>query len=348
MNELIKIETNENGDVRVSGRELHAFLEVKTPYIKWFPRMVEYAFTEGEDFWTNLSESTGGRPATDHMMTIDMAKELCMVQRTERGKQARQYFLSVEKDWNSPAKQRTERGKQARQYFLSVEKDWNSPAKVMARALMYAQKQIESLGSTVQVQQQQIAELQPKATYYDLILQCKNAIPISVIAKDYGYSARKMNELLNEYGIQFKQGKNGPWLLYQKYADKGYTNTKTQNFPDKDGDKDAELPRQGRRHVRPRPHVLDAERPHLPLRLAEVEEHPADDGAGAGGRDGGELTWKRRKSRRWTDTNTATSSSRTSARRPTKSRRSSGFPARKPWNPPSNSYAGTLEGMKRR
>ena len=211
MNELIKIETNENGDARVSGRELHAFLEVKTPYIKWFPRMAEYAFIEGEDFWTNLSESTGGRPATDHMMTIDMAKEICMVQRTERGKQARQYFLSVEKDWNSPAK-------------------------VMARALMYAQKQIESLGSTVQVQQQQIAELQPKATYYDLILQCKDAIPISVIAKDYGYSARKMNELLNEYGIQFKQGKNGPWLLYQKYADKGYTNTKTQNFPDKDGD----------------------------------------------------------------------------------------------------------------
>ena len=84
MNELIKIETNENGDARVSGRELHAFLEVKTPYIKWFPRMVEYAFTEGEDFWTNLSESTGGRPATDHMMTIDMAKEICMVQRTER------------------------------------------------------------------------------------------------------------------------------------------------------------------------------------------------------------------------------------------------------------------------
>ena len=217
MNELIKIETNENGDARVSGRELHAFLEVKTPYIKWFPRMTEYGFTEGEDFNSDKNvrvQHEGNREVSreviDHMMTLDMAKELCMIQRTERGKQARQYFLSVEKDWNSPAK-------------------------VMSRALMYAQKQIESLGSTVQVQQQQIAELQPKATYYDLILQCKNAIPISVIAKDYGYSARKMNELLNEYGIQFKQGKNGPWLLYQKYADKGYTNTKTQNFPDKDG-----------------------------------------------------------------------------------------------------------------
>lgn len=87
MNELIKIETNENGDARVSGRELHV-LEVETPYNKWFPRMAEYGFTEGEDFWTNLSESTGGRPATDHMMTLDMAKELCMIQRNERGKQA--------------------------------------------------------------------------------------------------------------------------------------------------------------------------------------------------------------------------------------------------------------------
>ena len=210
MNELIRVTYDREQRPTVMGRDLHEALGIRTAYKDWFPRMCEYGFTEGTDFCSILSESTGGRPATDHMMTVDMAKEICMVQRTERGKQARQYFLSVEKDWNSPAK-------------------------VMSRALMYAQKQIESLGSTVQVQKQQIAELQPKATYYDLILQCKNAIPISVIAKDYGYSARKMNELLNEYGIQFKQGKNGPWLLYQKYADKGYTNTKTQNFPDKDG-----------------------------------------------------------------------------------------------------------------
>lgn len=207
MNELIKINTNQNGEPRISGRELHAFLEVKTAYKDWFPRMAEYGFTEGVDFSSNLSESTGGRPAIDHSMTIDMAKELCMIQRNERGKQARQYFLAVEKAWNSPEK-------------------------IMARALVYANKKIESLGTTIQVQQQQIAELQPKATYYDLILQCKNAIPISTIAKDYGYSARKLNEMLNEYGVQFKQGKNSPWLLYQKYADKGYTNTKTQNFPD--------------------------------------------------------------------------------------------------------------------
>lgn len=66
--------------------------------------MVEYGFTDGVDFCSILSESTGGRPATDHQITIDMAKELCMIQRNERGKQARQYFLQLERDWNSPEK----------------------------------------------------------------------------------------------------------------------------------------------------------------------------------------------------------------------------------------------------
>lgn len=74
-------------------------------------------------------------------------------------------------------------------------------------------------------QQQQISELKPKASYYDLVLNCKDLLPISVIAKDYGWSAIKMNTYLKERGIQFKRG--GTWLLYQKYADKGYTHTKT-------------------------------------------------------------------------------------------------------------------------
>ncbi|MDY3298516.1 phage antirepressor KilAC domain-containing protein [Selenomonas sp.] len=212
MNELIKIETSESGAPCVSGRELHAFLEVGTEYMKWTERyFIPFGFEEGTDFSSELTKSTGGRPAIDHALTIDMAKELCMIQRTERGKQARQYFLQVEKDWNSPQK-------------------------IMARALALAEKELATIRTTVQVQQQQIAELQPKATYYDLVLQCKNAIPVSIIAKDYGYSARKMNELLNERGVQFKQGKNGPWLLYQKYAGMGYTSTKTQNFPDKNGE----------------------------------------------------------------------------------------------------------------
>lgn len=84
---LIKINyDNDNGIPTVSERELWKALEVETPYHKWFPRMCEYGFTEGKDFWTFLSKSTGGRPAADHQLTILMAKELCMIQRNEIGK----------------------------------------------------------------------------------------------------------------------------------------------------------------------------------------------------------------------------------------------------------------------
>lgn len=102
MNELIVTSQNENGEITLSGRELHEFLEVKTAYKDWFPRMVDYGFEEGRDFSSYLSESTGGRPSQDHQIKIDMAKEIAMIQRSERGKEARQYFLQVEKAWNSP------------------------------------------------------------------------------------------------------------------------------------------------------------------------------------------------------------------------------------------------------
>lgn len=74
-------------------------------------------------------------------------------------------------------------------------------------------------------QKQIIGELQPKASYYDLVLQNKSVVPISIIAKDYGLSARKLNAILHELGVQFKMGKT--WLLYQKYAEMGYTQSKT-------------------------------------------------------------------------------------------------------------------------
>lgn len=102
MNELIPTTENENGNLLVSGRDLHEFLEVKTAYKDWFPRMKEYGFEEGHDFSSFLSGSTGGRPSQDHQIKLDMAKEIAMIQRTERGKQARQYFLHLERMWNSP------------------------------------------------------------------------------------------------------------------------------------------------------------------------------------------------------------------------------------------------------
>lgn len=91
----------------------------------------------------------------------------------------------------------------------------------------------KQLEDTVAVQKQQLAELTPKASYYDVVLSCKDAISITEIAKDYGKSAKWLNKLLHEKGIQFRQG--DIWLLYQKYAEKGYTITKTQTYSGNDG-----------------------------------------------------------------------------------------------------------------
>ena len=98
-NELMNVYENEKGERIVSGRELHEFLDVKTPYDKWFTRMCEYGFTERIDFTTFLSESTGGRPASNHALKLDMAKEISMIQRNEKGKHARQYFIKIEKKY---------------------------------------------------------------------------------------------------------------------------------------------------------------------------------------------------------------------------------------------------------
>lgn len=150
MNELIKITYN-NDRPAVSARDLHDFLEVKTAYKDWFPRMCEYGFTEGEDFCSFLSESTGGRPAQDAVLTIDMAKELCMIQRNEKGKQARQYFLQIEKDWNSPEK-------------------------VMARALQIAGDKLKRLESKAEADA-------PKVLFADAVSASKTSILVGELAK---------------------------------------------------------------------------------------------------------------------------------------------------------------------
>ena len=92
----------------------------------------------------------------------------------------------------------------------------------------------QELKETVAVQNQQIVEMKPKASYYDVVLNCKDLVAISVIAKDYGWSANRMNQYLHQKGVQYKQG-NKIWLLYQKYAEMGYTNTKTHSYPGNDG-----------------------------------------------------------------------------------------------------------------
>ena len=211
MTDIIPVNYENPERPTVSGRELYAFLDVNTPYKQWFDRMAEYGFDEGKDYCTILcdrSDGLAGKPRTDHQLTIPMAKEIAMIQRNERGKIARQYFIKIEEQWNSPDA-------------------------IMQRALLIANARVKALQETVAIQTQQIAEMQPKVTYYDVVLQTPDALPISVIAKDYGWSAQKMNQELRTRHVQYQQGRI--WLLYQEYAEQGYTVTKTSVSEDING-----------------------------------------------------------------------------------------------------------------
>lgn len=220
MDSLIKV-SYDNDRPTVSARELHDFLEVKTAYKDWFPRMCDYGFSEGTDFNPLKNEQVrqeGNRMVSrmidDAQLTIDMAKEICMLQRNDRGKQARQYFLQLEKDWNSPEK-------------------------VMARALQIANQKLQVLETENAQQKQLIAEYSPKVSYYDVVLQTKDALSASEIAKDYGKSAKWLNNLLHDKGVQYKQ--SGIWLLYQKYAEQRYTRSKTHTYSGDDGQQHSRL-----------------------------------------------------------------------------------------------------------
>jgi anti-repressor protein len=109
-----------------------------------------------------------------------------------------------------------------------------SPDEIMARALKIADETLKRREQEIEQKDQEIAELKPKATYYDLILQCKGLLSVTQIAKDYGMSAMAMNKMLHEMDIQYKLGNQ--WHLYQKYADKGYTQSKTQNINHSNGE----------------------------------------------------------------------------------------------------------------
>lgn len=207
MEELIKVDTNENLEPVVSGRELHKILEVATAYKDWFPRMCEYGFVEGQDFSSFLSESTGGRPAVDHLVRIDMAKELCMIQRTEKGKQARQYFIQIEKDYNSPEK-------------------------IMARALQIAQREIGSLKI-------ECASMKPKALFADAVSASHTSILIGELAKlikqngvDIGQ--KRLFDWLREQGFLMKSGssKNMPT---QRSMEQGLFEIKEGSYINSDG-----------------------------------------------------------------------------------------------------------------
>lgn len=194
MNEIITINYDTDNPT-VSGRELHEALEVKEKYTDWFKRMVEYGFVDGEDFigFSEISEkpSKGGRPSVDHQLTIPMAKELCMLQRNEKGKQFRQYFINIEQAWNSPEM-------------------------IMKRALDIANASVKQL--KLQVSQLTVDNeiMRPKAEYFDELCDRNNLTSFRETAKLLDVGERVfINYLLeHKYIYRDKKGKLKP------YADK--------------------------------------------------------------------------------------------------------------------------------
>lgn len=200
MNELIPI-TYHNDNPAVSARDLHEFLEVKTLYKDWFPRMCEYGFAEGQDFNPLKIERVhqeGGRMVSrmvdDAILTIDMAKEICMLQRNEKGKQARQYFLQLERDWNSPEK-------------------------VMARALRIADKRIKVLEA-------QAEENRPKVLFADSVTASKSSILVGEMAKLLKQNGietgqNRLFETLREKGFLIRRKGNDYNMPTQKAMEMG-------------------------------------------------------------------------------------------------------------------------------
>lgn len=165
----------------VSARDLHTGLEIKTAFKDWFPRMTEYGFEAGKDFCSKMSESTGGRPATDYEISVDMAKQICMIQRSEKG---RQY----------------------RQYFIDLEKAWNTPEQVLARALKIADKEIEKLKSSNTALFEDVQRMKPKETFADAVAASHTSILIGELAK-----------ILKQNGVETGQRRLFTWMRDNGY-----------------------------------------------------------------------------------------------------------------------------------
>lgn len=187
-NAIAPIFDNENGEVRISGRQLHMFLEVQTPYAKWFDRMTEYGFTEGTDF--NLDKNVqvqneGGREVKreliDHLMTLSMAKELAMLQRTERGKEARRYFIRIEEEWNTPER-------------------------VMARALRFSERILSDTKALLADAQEQIERDRPKVLFADSVSASHTTILIGELAK-----------IIKQNGVDMGQNRLFQWMRENGY-----------------------------------------------------------------------------------------------------------------------------------
>lgn len=182
LGEELNIRTDENGETLISGRELHESLKVKTKYKDWFPRMVDYGFTENIDFITMAQKraTAQGNETTfkDHLLKLDMAKEIAMIQRTPEGKRIRQYLIQVEKAWNSPEK-------------------------IMERALLIAKNNINRL-------EIENKAMKPKAIFADAVASSEQSILVGELAKllkqnGINTGQKRLFEYLRENGYLIKR-----------------------------------------------------------------------------------------------------------------------------------------------
>ena len=196
MNELIKVEINENQEPVISGRELHEKLEIETPFRIWFPRMCEYGFSENIDYTPYIFVHPKNNQETiDYILKLDMAKEISMIQRNEKGKQIRKYFIEVEKEFNSPDK-------------------------IMARGLLIADKTIKEQKTLISNLEYKIEKDKNKVEFYDDVVDSTTTFEISKVAKMLNFiqvGRNNLFEILREQGIL--QRDNTP---YQNYVDRGW------------------------------------------------------------------------------------------------------------------------------
>lgn len=196
MNELIKVDINENQEPVISGRELHKALEVTERYSSWFDRMTQYGFTENYDFsGCKVFNTLANQELVDHILKLDMAKEISMIQRNEKGKQIRKYFIEVEKEFNSPDK-------------------------IMARGLLIADKTIKEQKILISNLEYKIEKDKNKVEFYDDVVDSTTTFEISKVAKILNFiqvGRNNLFEILREQGIL--QRDNTP---YQNYVDRGW------------------------------------------------------------------------------------------------------------------------------
>lgn len=190
MNELLKINTTDSERITVSARDLYEFLEATERFNSWFDRMKQYGLTEGEDFTSVKSFTVVNNGAhkeiDDYQLTIDTAKQIAMLQRNEKGTQARKYFIQVENAWNSPER-------------------------VMARALTIANKTIETLKI-------ENSEMKPKADYFDNLVERNLLTNFRDTAKELGLRQTDLINNLIEDGYVYRDQKSKlkPYAKYGK------------------------------------------------------------------------------------------------------------------------------------